>query len=39
MSDGGITYSDACEMDWDDLNEANAALDILHAQSQRNKQK
>ncbi|MCE5168528.1 hypothetical protein LQV63_04265 [Paenibacillus profundus] len=40
MSDGGITYGDASEMDWDELNEANAAIDILQAQqSQKGKGK
>ncbi|WP_268600605.1 hypothetical protein [Paenibacillus alvei] len=32
MSDGGITYGDASEMDWDELYEANAAIDILAEQ-------
>lgn len=31
MSDGGVTYSDACLMDWEEILEGNAALDILEA--------
>ena len=37
MSDGGITYSDAMEMDIEDLYEANAALDITIEKSKPKK--
>lgn len=35
FSDNGITYSDAVSMDWDELYEANAALDIVIKQQEK----
>lgn len=33
--DGGISYSDACIMDYEEIQEANAALDIYIEQTKR----
>lgn len=37
MSDCGISYSDASNMDWEEILEANAALDIIIEQSEKPK--
>lgn len=39
LSDMGITYSDLDNMDPDDIEEANAALDIHIEQQEKNKNK
>jgi hypothetical protein len=36
LSDTGITYTDACQMSEDEVMEANAALDLLQEQLNKN---
>lgn len=35
--EGKISYTEACQMDWDELLEANAALDIYIEKIETNK--